>query len=421
MKNPARIGIAALGLAALAAGSSVIVAQSKPSVFKVGVVTALSGGNAQGGEWTKRGYGLWADTVNADGGILSKGGKRYKVELVYFDDQSSGATAAAACERMLTEQKIDFILGPYASSATRACGPIMDKYKVPMITGSAENPAIWADKYKYVFGTIPSVNLIGAAPLKLLFKANPKPKTIYIVGIDDPFAKAAAETYKALAEKEGLQVLGYDIVPEDADFVPVMTKAKAANADILAMGTQPEQAIAMVKAIKSVQLNAKAFVQHTGSGSADFTAALGKDAEHIMGATVWQPDIEVPFVNAGHWKTSKAWFADYQKAFNRPYAEYTEAGCTAAGIAFEAAIKAAGSEPGMDEAARTKLVEALEKVNIRTFYGPIRFETSGPNYHNVTKLESYPLQIQNGKAVIVGSKSPTRNRLKYPIPAWDKR
>jgi len=322
---------------------------------------------------------------------------------------------------MLTEQKIDFILGPYASSATRACGPIVDKYKVPMITGSAENPAIWKDKYKYVFGTIPSVNITGTAPLKAVIAANPKPQTIYIVALDDPFAKAAADTFKSVSEAAGLKVLGYDVVPADADYTPVFTKVRQANPDILAIGSQPEQAIQMVKVIKQLRIAPKAILEHTGSGSADFTAALGKDAEYILGATVWQPQFEYPGVKAGFWQSSKSWFADYKKAYNREYAEYTEAGSTAAGIAFQAALERAQIAPPLDETKRARLVTALENLDIMTFYGPIKFETSGDNYHNVIKLEALPLQVQGGKVVVVGPKSPTKSKLVYPFPGWDNR
>ena len=393
-------------------------AQGAP-VFRVGVVTALSGDNAQGGASTKRGYDMWANAVNARGGIQTAGGK-YKVELTYFDDQSSAASASAACERMLTQGNVDFVLGPYASSATRACGPIVDKYKVPMITGSAENPQIWKDHYKFVFGTIPSVDIIGAAPLRALAEVKPKPQTMYIVALDDPFTKAGADEFKRLGESLGMKVVGYDVVPAEADFTPVFNKVKQANADVIAMATQPEQAIGMMKVVKQLRVDAKAFVQHNGPGFADYTKTLGKDAEYAIDATVWQPEIEYA-VNAGAWRSSKAWFADYQKTYKRPEAEYTEAGSSAAGIAFEAALKAANLKPGLDAAGKQKLADALERIDIMTFYGPVKFETGGDHYHDDITLQPQPFQLQGGKVVIVGPKSPTKAALRYPAPPWDKR
>lgn len=96
-------GVALLVAVGLALGPTE--AQQAP-VFKVGVVTSLSGEMNFGGNVTKRGYDLWADTVNEAGGVAI-GGKRYKVQLVYGDDQSSPATAAIAAERLIIQEKVD--------------------------------------------------------------------------------------------------------------------------------------------------------------------------------------------------------------------------------------------------------------------------------------------------------------------------
>ena len=114
-------------------------AQEKRDFFKIGVVTSLSGELAFGGTVTKRGYDMWEDAVNAAGGI-DIAGKKYKVKLVYADDQSTPATAAVGGERLITQEKVDCILGPYASGTTLALAPICEKYKMPHITGSAESP-----------------------------------------------------------------------------------------------------------------------------------------------------------------------------------------------------------------------------------------------------------------------------------------
>src|SRR4030042_2095860 len=156
-------------------------AQEKRDFFKVGVVTSLSGELAFGGSVTKRGYDMWEDAINAQGGI-DIGGKKYKVKLVYADDQSTPATAAVAGERLITQEKVDFILGPYASGPTLALAPITEKYKMPHITGSAESPLIWLRTFKYTFGTLPPVNLTAQAIIGTLAKeVSPQPKTSGIV------------------------------------------------------------------------------------------------------------------------------------------------------------------------------------------------------------------------------------------------
>jgi branched-chain amino acid transport system substrate-binding protein len=123
-------------LAALVVAGPALAAAPR-DYFKVGVVTELSGDLATGGNVTKRGYDLWAQAVNESGG-LSVGGKRYPVKLVYADAQSNPAQGAAAAERLLTQEEVDFILGPSprASPSLVAGG---GEYKVPMIAGWLES------------------------------------------------------------------------------------------------------------------------------------------------------------------------------------------------------------------------------------------------------------------------------------------
>jgi len=133
--------------------------------FKVGVITSLSGPLATGGNVTKYGYDMWANTLNAQGGIEIQG-KKYKVQLFYSDAQSEPSQAASGAERLATQENVDFILGPYSSGATLGAAPVLEKYKIPMITGSAESPLIWKQKFYYTFGTIPPVNFTGASRIQ---------------------------------------------------------------------------------------------------------------------------------------------------------------------------------------------------------------------------------------------------------------
>ncbi len=159
------LGALALLLALVLANP--LLAADTRDFFKVGVVTSISGELATGGNVTKRGYDLWAAAVNAQGGIAI-GGKKYPVKLFYADAQSQPSQGAAAAERLITQEHVDFILGPYSSGVTMAVAPVVEKYKVPTITGSAESPLIWTNKFLYTFGTIPPVSFTGAVPIKTL-------------------------------------------------------------------------------------------------------------------------------------------------------------------------------------------------------------------------------------------------------------
>lgn len=393
-------------------------AQEKRDFFKVGVVTSLSGELVFGGTVTKRGYDMWADTVNQQGGI-EIAGKKYKVTLVYADDQSTPATAAVAGERLITQEKVDFILGPYASGPTLALAPITEKYKMPHITGSAESPLIWLRKFKYTFGTIPSVNLTAQAIIQTLAQdVLPKPKTIGIIGIDDPFSKFTAEAFKTASEKVGLKVVRYDIVPEGSDYTPSITAIKALKPEVFAMGNHEKAAIEMMKIAKELKFNPKAFVQHYGMTTPDFRKGLGKDCEYVFGNAVWTPNMK--HQSAILFKTTKE-YADAFVAKFKTEPDYTEAGSTAAGIAFQEALRMIKAIPPLTQEQKDALIGALEKLNIMTFYGQIKFATEGDSYHCNAGLQPVALQYQGGKTVEVG---PGKLRVvapKYPTPTWDKR
>lgn len=392
--------------------------EEKRDFFKVGVVTSLSGELVFGGAVTKRGYDLWAEAVNQLGGIEIEG-KKYRVTLVYADDRGTPAGAAVAGEQLITQERVDFVLGPYASGPTLALAPITEKYKVPHITGSAESPLIWLKKFRYTFGTIPSVNLTAQGIIQTLAQdVSPKPKTIAILGIDDPFSKFAAEAFRAASEKLGLKVVKYGIVPEGSDLTPSIRSIKSLDPELFAMGNHERSAIEMMKIAKELKFNPKAFVQHYGMSTPDFRKGLGKDADYVFGNAVWTPNMKH---QATLFFRSPKEYTDAFKAKYNTDPDYTEAASTAAGIAFQEALRMIRATPPLDQKQKDALIGALEELNIMTFYGRVKFATDGSSYHCNAGLQPVAIQYQEGKTVEVG---PGRLRVitpKYPTPPWDKR
>ncbi|TIM59840.1 MAG: hypothetical protein E5Y60_32280, partial [Mesorhizobium sp.] len=114
------------------------------------------------------------------------GGERFMVEMFYGDDQSNPATGADAAERLIVQNEVDFLLGPYTSGSTIAVQPICQKYQVPMISGSAESPNVWLAKPEFNFGIIPSVDTTSGQSLGVLVAlSNPKAKTIAVIGVNE--------------------------------------------------------------------------------------------------------------------------------------------------------------------------------------------------------------------------------------------
>ena len=386
--------------------------------FKIGVITSLSGDLATGGSVTKRGYDLWAKAVNAQGGIEIKG-KKYPVRLIYGDDQSQPAQAASAAERLAAQEKVDAILGPYASGTTLAAAPVLEKYKIPMITGSAESPLIWKQKFRYTFGTIPPVNFTGAAAIKVLATLPQGPKTAVIYGTNDTFSKATAEAFQATAEQLGIKVLRFNILPPKQDMTPLMSAAKVLNPDLIAFGGHDEELINLVKVLTQINFTPKALIMHYGVTEPAFLQALGKNANQVFGASVWTGSIQTK-ASLG-WPTAKA-YADVAVAeYPKDPADYTQAASSAAGLVFQSALSQLAVAPPLDEAARTKLVEILEKIDLQTFYGRVKFPTEGDYYHSNAGLTPLLIQITDGKETVVAPAESAQTKLIYPMTPWDKR
>ena len=385
--------------------------------FKVGVVTSISGELATGGNVTKRGYDLWAQAVNAQGGIAING-KQYPVRLFYADAQSQPSQGASAAERLITQEKVDFILGPYSSGVTMAAAPVVEKYKVPMITGSAESPLIWLNKFKYTFGTIPPVSFTGATPISTLAALPDPPKTAVILGSNDTFSKATAEAFKAAAEKAGIKVRKYNIVPAGQDLTPLMSAVRGLRPDLVAFGGHDEELIKLVKSLQQINYTPKALLMHYGVTEPAFIEALGNNSNQVYGASVWTPTAKT----RGEllWADAASYAAAAEQAYQVP-ADYTQAGSSAAGIAYQAALQQIGATPPLSETERIALVQALEELDVETFYGRINFATDGEYYHANVGLTPLTIQIQEQKVLVVGPQNESEAAAQYPMLSWKER
>jgi branched-chain amino acid transport system substrate-binding protein len=408
-----RAGACTLGTLAIGA-PFIRTARAQGVTFKVGVITSLSGENIFGGNLTRRGYDLWAEVMNQKGGVEA-GNERYKVEMFYGDDQSSPATGADAAERLIIEDGVNVLFGPYTSGSTIAVQPICQKYQVPMISGSAESPNVWKAKPEFNFGMIPAVDTSSGKSLGVLAQmANPKAVSAAVIGVNEPFSKETGEGFLQGAKDAGLDVLAYEQVPDTADLTPTISKIAALKPDLLAVGGHEETLINVVKASKSLNYRPKGLIMHYGVTNPAFAQTLGADADGTCGITLWLPS--VPYKDEVFGSAS-----DYSElAHNRwgSLPDYTEAACSACGLVFADAVKRLGKSPPFSPDDRTALKDAIAKTDITTFYGPVKFETEGDHYHDNIQLVPVLIQIQKGGTVAVGPKEAAAGELTYPLPGW---
>lgn len=389
-------------------------ARAQAATFKAGVITSLSGENILGGNLTKQGYDLWADRINELGGV-EVAGERFKVEMFYGDDQSNPATGADAAERLIVQNEVDALFGPYTSGSTIAVQPICQKYQVPMISGSAESPNVWKAKPEFNFGIIPSVDTTSGQSLGVLAKvSNPAAKTVAVISVNEPFSKETGEGFRDGAKAAGLELVAYELVPAAGDLTPVISKIAALNPDVLAVGGHEEVLINVVKTSKSLNYRPKALIMHYGITNPAFAQALGADADGTTGVVVWLPTVSYKDDVFG---TAQE-FSDMAEKKLGAEPDYTAAGCAASGLVLGDALKRLGKKPALTPEDRVALKDAIAETDIQTFYGPIKFEKEGDHYHDNIQPVPVLVQIQGGKTVAVGPKEAAAAEYTYPLPAW---
>src|SRR5262244_4375127 len=206
---------------ALAVGGVVPATAQGP--IRIGASLSLTGTYAKLGKNQHEGYQLCEKDLNAKGGLLGR-----KVQFVVYDDQSMPATAVRLYEKLITEDKVDAIMGPYSSPVTEAAVNVTEKYKKVMVAPLAATTSIFKKGRKYVFMVISPAEVYLEGLLDMAAKRGLK--TVAVINEDTLFSKAAASGAVELAKKKGLQVLFTEAYPKgNTDFSALLTKLKADN------------------------------------------------------------------------------------------------------------------------------------------------------------------------------------------------
>ena len=393
--------IIAFVLATIVASQSPLQAKD---VIKFGCAICFTGKNSRTGKLYVDSYNLAKDAINKAGGI-KVGGKSYPIEIIYYDDKSSDAESAKLVEKLIVEDKVNFLLGPYTSWITIPDSLVAQRYKIPMVEGGGASGKIFSRKNPYIFGTLPAASQYFHSTLEMLAGFKPKPKKIAIIFGDDKFDIMVAKGVKKVAPKFGFDIVLYEKISESsADFNTILTKVKSLAPDALLMAGHTIGGINLIQQAKELDVNVKMISMTVGPSEADFRKSLGKDAEYIYGVASWSPQMHYKGII---FKDTK----DFVEKFKAKYhydPDYHNASAVAVLAVFKNAIEKAGT---LDP---QKVRDEIAKTDIETIYGPVKFNPNGQ-----IKGSSVVLQIQGGQVYQVypkGTKKPI-----YPMPKWKER
>jgi branched-chain amino acid transport system substrate-binding protein len=400
---------AAVVVAAVACGGSTSTATTTGSTIILGAPLGLTGSLTKESTLTQQGYNLWSDWINARGGIVVNNVK-HPVVIKYYDDTSSANQSAVLMQKLITEDKANFLLGPYGSAATATDAAIAEQNQIPMVEANGAAQSIFSQNYKYTFGVLSPANKYLQGVLDMAATLNPKPTTIALLSADDSFSLEVADGINTYAPTKGMTVVLYKKYKNGATNLSAEVQAaKAANADIVLNSGHLLEAIAINKAAKEQKLNAKIFAYSVGPSTPDFITALGADANYVYDGSQWTAQV----------KYTPAFYlseADYVAAYKAKYPglgdpDYHVAESTAACLALERAIENAGS---LDP---TKVRNALAALDVTVFFGQVKFDSRGLNIFKPMVVE----QIQNGVHHTVYPASVADAKPMYPTPSWDQR
>jgi branched-chain amino acid transport system substrate-binding protein len=224
----------------------------------LGAAVQLTGNLAGTGRYYRDAYQFMVDKINEKGGI-SVGGKTYKLALKLLDSKSDSTLGSRLHERMVSKDKVDFLLGPFSSNDVLAGSSVAEKHQVPMIQAGGASSRIFSRGYKYVFGTLPSADDYFRSTIEMLEQLKPEARTVGLVSGDDAFDASLSGATNALLKKAGLEVvLDQQYSERIPNFYNILTLIKSKAPDVFCgAGMRPVRSasFARLRAARSVRIS----------------------------------------------------------------------------------------------------------------------------------------------------------------------
>ena len=376
-----------------------------------GAAISMTGKLAKEGEYTRDGYQFAIEKINETGGV-KVGGKTYQLTLKYYDDESKPERTAQLFEKLVNEDKVNFLLGPYGSSPTGTAAPIAERYGIPMVEANGAAESIFSKGYKFTFAILSPAKLYLRGVIDCVRAKDPSAKTVAILGENESFSKEVAAGAAEYAREKGMEVVYNELYPSNTQDVSALLTAIKGKAPHVILGSgHLQDSLLIVKQAKDLNVSPRAMGFSVGPSSPEFRENLKGNADYIFGATQWTEALR--YNGADPWKTSQAFAAAF-RAKHPGYKDiaYQVAESAIAVVAYQRAIEKAGT---LDPA---RVRDGLAAIDMMTFYGQIRFDSRGVNAYKPMVVE----QLQpDGKKYTVWPANVAEKDALYPMTAWDKR
>jgi len=398
---------------ATSSGASSSGTLAKGAPVTIGISLSLSGDFSADGQAYQQGYELWADSVNATGGLLG-----HKVKLDIVSDASSPTQVVTNYQDLISVKHVNLTFGPFSTLLTLPAAQAVNRYGYAMLEGAGGGPSVFQAGLKNVFDvTLPvSYDLAPFSKWLTSLPASTRPKTIAYVTSNDPFTQPVVDVAQKLIAGHGIKTVYNKVFPAEAtDYTSIADAVAATKPQVVMLGSVDVPTVsAFMQAFEQAHFTPKVFVSTAGPDQGQaFTSAVGiGNANGMMVPNSWYGSSPIA--------SSRAMVAAYIKKDGGT--KVCANPCTAASVnadiaeaysvgeVMAQAVKATG---GFDNA---KIIAYLHSgATMNSVQGPVKFDAAGEN----TALQATTFQWQNGVVNPVipvgapGTKKPT-----YPKPAW---
>ncbi len=348
----------------------------KPILF--GGTVSLEGKYVETSDMIQKGYKLWADQINKQGGILGR-----PVKLIFYNDKSQKKRVASLYEKLIVEDKVDLTLSPYGTPLTTVASEVTERHGYVMLACAAAGEKIWERGYKYIFGVYALADRYFIGFQDLL--AREGFESIGVVFENTGFNISIAKGIRRWADRFNLRIK-YDNSFDDAknDLPVILEQAMTKNIDGLIFSGYPPQCYQFIKLMKKADYRPKALSFTIVPTHPDFHKNIGPFADGVYAPSQWEPDERIPFPG------TKQFIKDFNKFYGGMPSYHAASAYSACQILEKAIIQA----QAIDHQKIRNYVSSFDTV---TIMGRFKVDHTGRQVgHNPILI-----QWQNGRKEIV--------------------
>jgi len=358
------------------------------------------------GQRVIEGYNLWVEKVNNDGG-LKVGDKQYPVRITYYDDEGNGDKTRENIVRLIKEDKVDFLLGPYSSGLTLAASEIAEQYGKILVETCGASEVIFSKNTRCTFATLTSASWYTREFFMMMSQKTSEKLTYAVLAFtskDKLFPKSVAKGARIWGGKVGFQEIYYKVIDTKSEnWIIFLEELREKSPDIVVFTGHYQDAVLLVELLhKTPDYHPKAVVMTIGPTQKNFVKDLGQKAEYMTGVSQWssKAGYKGPFFGSSQ---------EYAKIFEKRYGHhptYQNAQATTGCLIYQLAIEKCSTLDAQ------QVLENIRNLSIELFYGKICFDKRGLNIGHPMIV----IQIQNGKRRLVWPENATEYKFIYPIP-----